>query len=237
MHHKLKPVSIVAALALVLAACGGGSSASPSAQGSQAASAPASVAPEAITIIHGTTDQPISYDPAGSYDLPSWNVIYNVMGTLLTMEPGAEAPTPDLAESCQFDDPQTYTCTLRSGVKFTDGSDSTPTTSSSRFERNTAIADPNGASSLNANLEEVEVVDPMTVTFHLAAPDATWPFVLTTGGNAIVPSDAYPADQLMESTTMIGTGPYKMTDFTAGSVDHARGESGLLRRSRRPTAR
>jgi hypothetical protein len=30
---------------------------------------------EAATLIHGTTDRPVSYDPAGSYDLPSWNII------------------------------------------------------------------------------------------------------------------------------------------------------------------
>ena len=217
MHRRWRLFTIVMALGLFLAACGSGSP-SPSTSASEpAASEPAASEPaEPVTIIHGTTDQPISYDPAGAYDLPSWNVIYNVMGTLLTMEPGAETPTPDLADSCQFDDPQTYTCTLRSGVKFTDGSDLDANDVKFSFDRNTAIADPNGASSLNANLEEVEVVDPMTVTFHLAAPDATWPFVLTTGGNAIVPSDAYPADQLMDSTTMIGTGPYKMTDFQPG---------------------
>jgi len=218
MQHRWRILTGLVALGLALAACGTASpSASTSAsQAAQSQAAQSQAAAEPVTIIHGTTDQPVSYDPAGSYDLPSWNVIYNVMGNLLTMEPGATDPTPDLADTCQFDDPQTYTCTLRSGVKFQDGSDFTADDVKFSFDRNTAIADPNGASSLNANLDNVEVVDDMTVTFHLKAPDATWPFVLTTGGNAIVPSDAYPADALEDSTTMIGTGPYKMTNFQPG---------------------
>lgn len=216
MFHRWRILAALVAFVLILAACGTSGN-SPSTAASQPASSTAeSQAPaNDVTIIHGTTDTPVSYDPAGAYDLPSWNVIYNVMGTLLTMAPGAEEPSPELAQSCQYDDPQTYTCTLRSGVKFTDGSDLTATDVKFSFERNAAIADPNGASSLNANLDSVEVVDPMTVTFHLKAPDATWPFVLTTGGNAIVPN-TYPANALMDSTTMIGTGPYKMTSYQPG---------------------
>ena len=49
------------------------------------------------------------------------------------------------------------------------------------------IADPTGGSSLLANMKSVEAKGPKTVIFHLKAPDATWPFVLTTGSAAIVP--------------------------------------------------
>ena len=66
---------VLAALALAVAGCGGGDD-----DGGGGG--------EAGTIIHGTTDQPVSYDPAGSYDLPSWNVIYNVIPGLLTIAPG-----------------------------------------------------------------------------------------------------------------------------------------------------
>ncbi|HEV3480151.1 MAG TPA: ABC transporter substrate-binding protein, partial [Gaiellaceae bacterium] len=138
---------------------------------------------EGGTIIHGTTDQPVSYDPAGSYDLPSWNVIYNVIWGLLSLPPGGDQPEPALAESCQFDDPRTYTCKLREGLTFHDGSDLTAEDVKHSFDRVNRINDENGPASLFGSLyeeagqvtgDEVEVVDELTVTFHLNQPDATW---------------------------------------------------------------
>src|SRR5918994_6562500 len=79
------------------------------------------------TIIRGTTDQPVSYDPAGAYDLPSYDVIYNVYQNLTTYEPGGNKPVPEAAESCDFTDTKnmTFECTMKDGLKFSDGSDLT----------------------------------------------------------------------------------------------------------------
>jgi peptide/nickel transport system substrate-binding protein len=179
---------------------------------------------EGGTIIHGTTDTPVSYDPAGSYDLPSWNVIYNVMYGLMTIPAGGNQPEPALAQSCQFDDPSTYTCTLREGLKFSDGSDLTAEDVKHSFDRVNRINDSNGPASLLGSLyeeagkvtgQEVEVVDPTTVTFHLKQPDATWPFILTTGAGAIVPAE-YEADKLHADTNVIGHGPYRVAEYTSG---------------------
>ena len=176
------------------------------------------------TLIHGTTDQPVSYDPAGSYDLPSWNVIYNVMFGLMTIPAGGNTPEPALAESCDFDDPSTYTCKLRSDLKFSDGSDVAADDVKHSFDRVNRINDSNGPASLLGSLyeeggkvtgEEVEVVDPMTVTFHLKQPDATWPFILTTGAGAIVPSE-YEADKLHADANVVGHGPYKLAEYRSG---------------------
>ena len=51
-------------------------------------------------IIWGSTDTPVSYDPAGSYDLPSWNVVYNVYQTLLRVDEATQKPVPDAATGC-----------------------------------------------------------------------------------------------------------------------------------------
>jgi peptide/nickel transport system substrate-binding protein len=177
------------------------------------------------TVIHGTTDQPVSYDPAGSYDLPSWNVIYNVIYGLLALPPGGNQPEPALAESCDFDDPSTYTCKLREGLKFSDGSDLTAEDVKFSFDRVNRINDENGPASLFGSLyaeggkvtgDEVEVVDDLTVTFHLNKPDATWPFIMTTGGGGIVPSDTYPADALQPDAEAIGHGPYTLAEYRPG---------------------
>jgi peptide/nickel transport system substrate-binding protein len=176
------------------------------------------------TIIHGTTDQPVSYDPAGSYDLPSWNVIYNVIFPLLSLPPGGNQPEPALAESCNFDDPKTYTCKLRKDLKFSDGSDLTAEDVKHSFDRVNRINDENGPASLFGSLyaeagkvtgDEVEVVDDLTVTFHLNAADATWPFIMTTGGGGIVPAE-YPADKLQPDSEAVGHGPYTLAEYRAG---------------------
>jgi peptide/nickel transport system substrate-binding protein len=201
--RALRVLALVGGLALVAAAC---------------RQAPVEQPAEEVTIIHGTTDPWQSFDPAGSYDLPSWNVIQNVMETLLTIPPGGDTPEPGLAESCEFEDPQTYTCTLKQGVTFHDGSTFEAEDVKFSFDRNIGIADPEGASSLLGSLDSVEVVDDSTVTFHLTAEDATWPFILTTAAAAIVPSDAYSETEIQadEAGQVIGTGPYEVVEFRPG---------------------
>jgi peptide/nickel transport system substrate-binding protein len=169
------------------------------------------------TLIHGTTDQPVSYDPAGSYDLPSYNVIFNTYQNLMQVPPGASKPEPEAAESCDFtdDNATVYECTLRDGLKFSDGSDLTSEDVKASFDRNLKIADPQGASSLYLNLKDIETPDDQTVIFNLKAPDATWPFLLTTGGAAIVPAE-YPAGKIQSSEEVIGSGRYTVASYEAG---------------------
>src|ERR671911_2217299 len=154
-------VALVAALAVAAVGCGdsGGG--------------------EGGTIIRGTTDQPVSYDPAGAYDLPSYDVIYNVYQNVLTVPPGGNKPEPEAAESCDYTDDTTYECTMKDGLTFSDGSPLTAEDVKFSFDRNVKIADPQGASSLLANMKSVEAPDDQTVVFNLKEPDATWPFILT----------------------------------------------------------
>ena len=172
---------------------------------------------DSSVLIHGTTDQPVSYDPAGSYDLPSYNVIFNVYQNLLQIPPGGNKPEPEIAESCDYTDDsgQVYECTLQSGLKFSDGSALTSEDVKTSFERNLEIADPQGASSIYLNLKSIDTPDDTTVTFNLKAPDATWPFLLTTGGAAIAPAE-YPADKVQPSDEVIGSGRYVVSDYTPG---------------------
>lgn len=214
---QLRFAALATILVLVAAACGGDEP-TPQEEGQPEAGA---------TIVRGTTDPPVSYDPAGAYDLPSWDVIWSIMDGLLTVPPGGNQPEPNLAESCDFDDPQTYTCTLKQGVTFHDGSAFTAEDVKFSLDRNIQIADEaSGSYTLLSSLatpdtftgEEIEVVDDSTVTFHLSAPDAIWPIILTTAAAYIVPSDAYPADALQpdEPGKTIGTGPYRLAQYRAG---------------------
>ncbi|MBA2240079.1 MAG: ABC transporter substrate-binding protein [Solirubrobacterales bacterium] len=168
-------------------------------------------------MIQGTIDQPVSYDPAGSYDLPSYNVIFNVYQNLLQVPPGGNQPEPEAAEECSFTDQQSkvYECVLAEGLKFSDGSDLTSEDVKASFDRNLKIADPQGASSLYLNLKSVETPDERTVIFNLKAPDATWPFLLTSGGAAIVPAE-YPADEVQPSDETVGSGRFTIAEYEEG---------------------
>ncbi len=171
------------------------------------------------TIIRGTTDQPISYDPAGAYDLPSYDGIYAMYQNLLTIPPGDNKPVPEAAEKCDFtdNDNKTFECTIKDGLEFSDGSPLTAEDVVFSFERNVEIADPNGASSLLANMDSVEASkDDKAVTFNLKESDATWPLVLTTASFAIVPSDTYPADKLQPSDEVVGSGRYTLAQYEPG---------------------
>ncbi|MEJ7875052.1 MAG: ABC transporter substrate-binding protein [Solirubrobacterales bacterium] len=202
--RKLAITAIAASLSLFASACGsddddGGSS---GAEG---------------TLIQGTIDQPVSYDPAGSYDLPSYNVIFNVYQNLLQIPPGGNQPEPEAAEECDFTDEggKTYECTLKDGIKFSDGSDLTSEDVKASFDRNLEIADPQGASSIYINLKSIDTPDDMTVVFNLKQPDATWPFLLTSGGAAIVPAE-YPTDKVQPSDEVIGSGRYTVAEYEPG---------------------
>jgi peptide/nickel transport system substrate-binding protein len=191
--------SVAAALLVGLSGCGGGDG-------------------EGGTIIRGTIDVPTSYDPAGAYDLPSYDVLTNVYQNLLTIPPGGSKPVPEAAESCDFTDNKstTFECTMKDGLKFSDGSPLTAEDVKFSFDRNVGIADPNGASSLLTNLKSTEAPDDKTVIFHLKEPDVTWPALLTAMSFAIVPSDVFPKDKLQPDDKVIGSGRYTVASYEPG---------------------
>ena len=84
-------IALVGTFTLVaLAACGSGSS------GGKTGGTTNSGGSDK-TIVWGSTDKPVTFDPAGAYDLPSWNVIYNVYQNLLRVDPNTEKNVPDAA--------------------------------------------------------------------------------------------------------------------------------------------
>ena len=176
----------------------------------------------------GTTESVTAMDPAGSYDFGSWNVQYQVFEQLLTIPAGAEEPVGDAAESCAYDDPQTITCTLREGLKFSNGNDLTSSDVLFSLQRNIEIADPNGSSVLLYNISNgdeeapaladgaIETPDDLTVVFNLNAADTTFLKLLSTATTSIVDEETFPADELMADDAIIGSGPYMLSQYKAG---------------------
>ena len=173
-------------------------------------------APPNVTVTLGTTDRIVSLDPAGSYDLPSWTIIYNVYQTLLKYIPGTTTIVSD-AGSCAWQGmgATTYVCTMKPGQYFSNGDKVTAADVAYSFNRINTIKASTGPASLIAPMKSVTAMGDK-VTFKLKSADATWPDVLTTGAGAIVDAKVYPSKSLQPSAagSIIGSGPYYLASYT-----------------------
>lgn len=194
----------VSVAALALAGCSAGTD-----NGGSSAS-------DSITV--GTTDKVTTLDPAGSYDNGSLAVQTQVFPYLLNTDYQSTDVVPDLAESAEFTSPTEYTVTLPEGLKWANGNDLTSSDVKFSFDRNLAIADPNGASSLLYNLDSVETPDDTTVVFKLKAEnDQVFPLILTSFPGAIVDDEVFAADALTPDEDIVEAnafaGPYVITSY------------------------
>ncbi|PJE94804.1 peptide-binding protein [Streptomyces carminius] len=167
----------------------------------------------------GTTDRVTSVDPAGAHDPGSWRLISNVFQSLMTFTPGSAQPAPDAAEQCRFTNSSLmrYSCTLRRGLEFSDGSPLTAQDVKHSFDRVLKINHPRGPARVLDTLKEVRVVDGK-VEFWLKSPDATFPYKIAGGAGAIVPDEVYPADALLSGNRAVGSGPYVLQSYDPGSA-------------------
>jgi peptide/nickel transport system substrate-binding protein len=211
---KLIALAGAGALVATLAACGGDDDGGGAGDGDLGES-----------WILGTTDKVTTLDPAGAYDLGSWTLMYNMYQTPLTIPQGENTPQGDAAESCEYSDPQTFSCTLKEGVTFANGNELTSSDVKFSLERNIAIADPNGAAGLLASLtaadgsvdpDAIETSSDTEIVFHLNKPDTTFQFVLTTNAAAIVDEETFPQDALIANEQAVGSGPFSMDQYQDG---------------------
>ncbi len=222
IRHKLVAAVGTGALAVALAACGGGNSSS----GGDAA-AGGSGSPWIL----GTTDTVTALDPAGSYDLGSSTLEYNLYQTLVTVPPNSTKIEGDAAKSCTYDNPTTLTCTLNPDEKFSNGDPLTSEDVKYSFDRAIKIQDANGAAiyllgsitdtakdgTVTMNKGAITTPDPQTVVFHLDHPDTTFQYVLTyPGAAAIVDHAVFPADKKLADDKVIGSGPYQLSQYKSG---------------------
>jgi peptide/nickel transport system substrate-binding protein len=210
------------ALAVALAACGGSDS-----SGGNNTSASGTGDPWIL----GTTDTVTALDPAGSYDLGSSTLEYNLYQTLVTVPANSAKIVGDAAKSCTYNNPTTLTCTLNPDEKFSNGDPLTSSDVKYSFERAIKIQDANGAAiyllgsitdtakdgTVTLNKGAIETPDDQTVVFHLDHPDTTFQYVLTyPGAAAIVDEDVFPADKKLADDQIIGSGPYQLSQYKSG---------------------
>ena len=216
MRTKWLALATATLAAVALSACGAGkkdngSSSAPNGGGTAVTSG-GSTSNGTITI--GTTDQVIALDPAGAYDFGSSFFINNLYQFLMNVPAGQKTPQPDAAQSCSFTKPTEYTCTMKPGLKFSNGDPLTAKDVAFSYTRIVKIADPNGPSSLLANMKSVSAPSDSKVVFTLKnANDQTWPYILGTAAGPIVDSKVFPADKELPDSQIVGSGPYKLVSF------------------------
>jgi peptide/nickel transport system substrate-binding protein len=231
-HHL---VVLLTLLALVAAACGSGSTATETGDaGSEAAggSEGAAAAGDASTLVVGATEVPSHLDPAVVYELFASNILFNTTNRLVEFESESGEIGPGLAEEWEIsDDGLTYTFTLREGVTFQDGSEMTSEDVKWSLERVANISHPESAAFLLDGIESIEAPDDTTVVITLSEPNATFLSRLNYTVATILPSDgdayttpdqpldepsAGEAEEYINDQTIVGTGPYELTDYTPG---------------------
>ncbi|WP_353813986.1 ABC transporter substrate-binding protein [Agromyces sp. SYSU T00266] len=171
------------------------------------------------TLTIGTTEQITALDPAGSYDNGSFAVMNQVYPFLLNTPYGSPDVEPDIAESAEFTSENEYTVTLKEGLTFANGNELTSSDVKFTFDRQLAIADPNGPSSLLYNLESVETPDDLTVVFTLKSPnDQIFPLILSSPVGPIVDEDVFAADALTSDDDIVA-GEAFAGQYTISSYD------------------
>jgi peptide/nickel transport system substrate-binding protein len=212
-RRRVAATAGVAATALVLAACGGGSDDEGGSGGGGGGS----------TLTVGTTDKVTTLDPAGSYDNGSFAVMNQVFPFLMNTPLGSPDVEPDIAESAEFTAPTQYTVTLKPGLTWANGNDLTSSDVKFSFDRQLAIADENGPSSLLYNLDSVETPDDTTVVFNLKSEnDQVFPQILSSPAGPIVDEDVFAPDALTPDDEIVDGeafhGQYTITSYDLNNL-------------------
>ncbi|CAL9398050.1 ABC transporter substrate-binding protein [Streptomyces sp. enrichment culture] len=203
--------AVVSLLAPVLAACGGSDGGSGGG--------------DAIRV--GTTDRftitkevPAPFDPAYAYDIGAWNIMRHTAQTLMTMPRGDGEPVPEAAQQCGFTDTgnERYACTLRDGLKFANGDDVTAEDVKYSIERAISLKADTQVDALLSTVDTVETKGDREVIFHLNAPDATFPYKLSTPIASVLNKDDYPKDKFRDGFELSGSGPYEMKSESKNGV-------------------
>ncbi|KFF60703.1 peptide ABC transporter substrate-binding protein [Cryobacterium sp. MLB-32] len=203
-RRTLAATAGLAIAAFVLAGCSAGGS-----SGGDSAGGP---------IIIGTTDKITALDPAGSYDNGSFSVQTQVFPFLMSSEYGSSDVKPDIATKAEFTSPTEYTVTLKPDLKWANGNDLTASDVKFSFDRQLAIADESGPSSLLYNLDSTAAVDDTTVVFTLKqADDQIFPQILSSPAGVVVDEDVFSADAITPDAEIFDgkafAGQYELTSY------------------------
>jgi peptide/nickel transport system substrate-binding protein len=175
------------------------------------------LAQDATSVTFGLEADVRGLEPALAYDFTANPVVCNISEGLMrfTADGGLE---PFLAESFEQTDEVTYVYTIRDDVVFSDGS---PVTIDDVLASIARVRDPEVAGPLawmyDVPEASVERTDDTTITITLATPSALFRYVPATTAGHIIPAAAIEEFGLDLLRNPIGTGPYMLGNWAAGS--------------------
>jgi peptide/nickel transport system substrate-binding protein len=182
------------------------------------APAPTAAAPSGqVSMAWHVTIAPSWFDPSTAPpQITPFGILYAIHDALVRPYPGHKMG-PSLAESWkESPDGKTYEFKLRPGLKFHNGDPVTTDDVKFSFERYKGA----GAKILQDRVQQVEVVDPLVVRFHLKEP---WPdFMTFFGTTATAAGIVVPRKYLTQvgddafKKHPIGAGPYKFVSHKPG---------------------
>jgi len=207
----------------------------------EAAEAPPAPAGAGGTFIFGRGGDSVQLDPAIVTDGESFRVTGQCLEPLYQYEPGTTTPIPALATECTANEDSTeWTCKLREGVKFHDGTDFNADAVIFNFERWRFTDNPAHFESQvfeyyeymwfgfdeDSVITDVEKIDDYTVKFVLNAPLA--PFLANLAMDMFAISSPAAVEQAGEdygtpAAGCVGTGPFKFVEWVEG--DHITAEA------------
>lgn len=151
--------------------------------------------------------------PSGGVELAA------VFDTLMRWNPDTAEYEPRVAESLEpNDDSSEWTLTLRYGVQFGDGSPLTTEAVRFNVERHQDPQNNSRALALSQMITGMDIVDDLTMVFHLDAPWTQFPYLLGNEPGMIVNPTALEAegDEFGAMPTGGGVGPYEVVRFAPG---------------------
>lgn len=173
------------------------------------------------TLVIGKTVDPLTIDPAVTFDTNDWTITYPAYQKLMRYQEkdgkGLTSIEGDLAQSWTTSaDGLIWEFKLKPGNKFDDGAAVDADAVKFSFDRLMRLK--RGPSGAFPDDMQVNVVDPMTVRFTLSKPYAPFVFTLATNGAGIVNpniSSKGDADAYLSNHTA-GSGPFRLAEWKKG---------------------
>ena len=200
----MRRVAMAVACALMVSACGNGTSGGVTQSQTPKNGGTATLALES---------ELRTLDPMDSSLLVEREVFYNMYDSLFTIDPKLTIK-PGLVKTWDVSDPVNYKFTLQSGVKFHDGTPFNGQSVQDNIARYKNAATSRRKSDLRS-VASVEVVDDTHVTFHLTKPDATLLATLVDRAGVMVSMGAVAKGGANFSLAPLGagTGPFEFVEW------------------------
>ena len=216
----IRTISVLVVAVMALAACQPAAQPTPApdaGNGNQAETPADGAVAGMDELIVVTPSMPSGLDPAGLNENPGAQIRSQIFETLVIRNPRTLEIEPWLAESWDFEDPQTLHMTLRSGVYFSNGDPLTMEDVLLTFER---IKESTHVRVFYEHIERIEVHDDRNLTFHLSVPFVPILTHLHHQSSGII--NARNARELLGDNIHdltdyhVGTGPFKFEQLITG---------------------